>query len=118
MNNPVFADCKVPGEIVSLVDDGFLEVSSVDEDEKTVYFTIPSKRVEFTRDHIMIYSLVWIHPDFNSEYCHFYDETPGDLPNFFVERQYSDDAPEAVDGLSSIDELVSWLNELRESNVS
>ena len=25
-------------------------------------------------------TLTWIHPDFNEEFCHFYDDTPEDLP--------------------------------------
>jgi hypothetical protein len=118
MTETVLTDYDVPDDLISLVDEGFLKISTVDEDERTIYFTIPSKQVDFTRDHIMIYPLVWIHPDFNDQFCHFYIAEPGDLPNFFVERQYSDAAPEAVDGLDSVDELISWLDELKESNIA
>lgn len=109
---------KLPDELMRFVDSGFLEVLKEHDSEKYVEFHIPSKVNEITRDHIMAYSVVWIHPDFNEEYCHFFTETPGDLPNFYVERNFSDDAWESINDLETVDDLVSWLEELRASNVA
>jgi len=109
---------KLPLSLMAFVDDGFLEVLSEKEAEKTIEFRIPSKRVFHTRDHIMAYSVIWIHPDFNDQFCHFYEETPGDLPNFYVARTYSDDADDPVTDLETVDDLVDWLESLRQAEVA
>ena len=31
--------------------------------------------------------LVWIHPEFNAQFCHYYDEKPGDLANFYLFKE-------------------------------
>jgi hypothetical protein len=59
---------------------------------------------------VTAYSLVWIHPDFNREFCWYYDETPGDLPNFYLTRGFSDLGEESID-VESIDDLIYWLEE-------
>jgi hypothetical protein len=59
---------------------------------------------------VTAYSLVWIHPSFNREFCWFYDATPGDLPNFYLTRGVSDLGEEPID-IESIDELIYWLEE-------
>jgi hypothetical protein len=58
------------------------------------------------------YSLTWIHPAFNAQFCHYYDETPGDLANFFVTRETERMADEQLDDLESLDDLVAWLGDI------
>jgi len=118
MPDDIATEYKLPAQLMAYVDDGFLELLSEKEDEKTLRFHIPSKLVEHTRDHIMAYSLVWIHPDFNAQFCHFYHDQPGDLPNFYVERQFSDDAPQSVNDLNSVDDLIDWLEALKHAEVA
>jgi hypothetical protein len=65
----------LPGEIVEFLNSGFLQVLSERLTEKTVEFHIPSKRIAYSLHYIAAYSVVWIHPDFNVRFCHFYDET-------------------------------------------
>ena len=77
---------QIPAELMAFVEEGFLEVLSENEKEKTIEFHIPEKMTEFTRDHLMAYNLTWIHPDFNAEFCHFCIDEPGDLPNFYLYR--------------------------------
>ena len=70
---------KIPAEVMAFVRDGFLEVVSEDEAKKTVEFPIPSRR----RTHegcVTSWSVVRIHPDFNGEFCDYYDKEPGDVP--------------------------------------
>ena len=48
---------------------------------------------------ITTYSVIWIHPDFNAEYCHYYDQVPGDLPNFYAEEDTTDVGSDSIDGV-------------------
>ena len=65
-------------------------------------------------DSFTSYTLVWIHPDHNAEFCHYYLEKPGDLPNFYV-RIHSPDAPDKqVDDLNSVEDLLDWLEGVQE----
>ena len=112
------ADYAIPSELDALIDTGFLEVISEKPQEKTVEFHIPSKRWSNDKGSIASYSVVWIHPAHNAEFCHFFVETPGDLPNFYVSREFSDAAPESIDGLESVDDLVDWLTEFRETGIA
>lgn len=106
---------KIPAEVMEFVRDGFLEVVAEDEAENTVEFHIPSKRWTDPAGNITSYSVTWIHPDFNTEFCHYYDEKPGDLPNFYAMKDTTDIGDELVDGLDTVDDLVGWLEELRDA---
>ena len=99
----------IPADIMAFVKSGFLEVVSEDEATKTVEFHIPSKRATDDEGRLASYSVIWIHPDFNAEFCHYYDQRPGDLPNFFAEEDTTDVGSDLVDGLESVDDLVGWL---------
>lgn len=111
------AKYKIPAEVAAFVRDGFLEVVSEDEAQKTVEFHIPSKRRTDDEGRITSWSVVWIHPDFNAEFCRYYDEEPGDLPNFHVVEDTTDVGDELVDGLSTVADLVGWLEEFRVTNL-
>lgn len=67
MPDDIATKYKLPPELKAFLDDGFLELLSQKDDEKTLCFHIPSKRTEYTRDRIMAYSLVWIRADFNAQ---------------------------------------------------
>lgn len=105
----IAAKYNIPDEVMAFVLDGFLEVVSENEAEKTVEFHVPSKRQTDDEGRITSWSVVWIHPDFNAEFCHYYDEKPGDLPNFYVLKDTTDVGDEQVDGLDTVEDLVAWL---------
>ncbi|MBI3462007.1 MAG: hypothetical protein HY000_02965 [Planctomycetes bacterium] len=107
----------LPDELSSFVDDGFLEVVSEDEDRKTIEFHIPSKRVTDTEGRVTSYSLTWIHPAYNEQFCHSYAEKPGDLPNFYVLEDTTDVGDEQIDGLHTVADLVAWLENLKIADV-
>jgi hypothetical protein len=52
---------------------------------------------------------VIFHPAHNAQFCHFYPETPGDLPNFYVHRRTSDAGGDVIDDLNDEDGLLAWL---------
>jgi hypothetical protein len=108
----IAAKYKIPAQVMEFVTDGFLEVVLEDEAKKTVEFHIPSKRRKDDEERITSYSVVWIHPDFNAEFCHYYDEKPGDLPNFYALEDTTDVGDEPIDGLDTVDDLVGWLERL------
>ena len=83
----------------------------------TVEFHIPSRRSVDHRGRITAYRIVWIHPDYNAQFCHYYQETPGDLPNFFVEVENSEGPSETVDELETADDLAVWLEDLQSASV-
>lgn len=60
---------------------------------------------------------MWIHPDYNDQYCHYYLEAPGDISTFYVTRSYSDAAEEPIDGLETVDDLVNWPEALKHGDV-
>jgi hypothetical protein len=99
---------------MALVEAGFLEVVSEDDDTKTVELDIPSLGTVTASDSFTSYTLIWIHPDHNAEFCHYYDREPGDLPNFFVQIHSPDRPDEQVDDLNTVDDLVDWLEGMRE----
>ena len=107
----------VPPEILAFVDAGFLEVLAETPDEKTVEFHIPSKRHTDIEGTIYAYNLTWIHPDFNARFCHFYHETPGDLPNFYVRQDTSVYGDEIIRDLETVDDLVCWLEAFETADV-
>ena len=111
----IAAKYNIPPEIMAFVKDGFLVFLAENEAEKTVEFHIPSKRRKDRAGRITSYSVIWIHPDFNAKFCHYYNEKPGDLPNFYAETDTTDVGSDPVDGLESVDDLVAWLEGLRDS---
>jgi hypothetical protein len=68
------------------------------------------------RRRITAYRIVWIHPDYNAQSCHYYEDTPGDLPNFDVELQNSEGPSETIDALVSADDLSVWLGDLESAD--
>ena len=108
----------LPPGIDRLVDRGFLELSMEQPDEMTVYFHIPSMQSTDHRGRITAYCLTWIHPDHNAEFCHYFDETPGDLPNFFFEVCNSEGPSKIIDNLETVDDLETLLNGFRTSSIS
>lgn len=103
----------IPPEVMMFVDEAFLEVVSEDEAQKTVEFHVPARRWEDGEGRVTSYSLTWIHPAFNAEFCAYFDEKPGDLPNFHVTEDTTDIGDEIVDDIRSVDDLVWWLNGAR-----
>jgi hypothetical protein len=106
----------IPAELMAFVADGFLEVLSENEAEKTIEFHLPSKRRTDVEGRITTYSLTWIHPDFNDRFCHYYFEHPGDSPNFYVTEDTTDVGDEQLD-LETVDDLVAWLESFRSADV-
>ena len=53
-----------------------------DDAEKTLHLVVPSLRHKDRKGRVKIVSITRIHPDYNAQFCHYYHETPGDLPNF------------------------------------
>ena len=84
------------------------------EATKTVEFHIPSRRTTDYEGRITNFSIVWTHPDFKAEFCNYYDEKSGDLPNFYAEEDTTDVGSDFVDGLESVDDLVAWLDRILE----
>lgn len=105
----------IPPEIMQFVDGGFLELLKRDDVQKTVEFHIPSRRQRNEHGQITSFSLTWIHPDFNADFCHYYYETPGDSPNFHVTKDTMDSGDEILDDLQNVDDLVSWLTDFRDT---
>lgn len=106
------AKYKIPAEIMAFVNDGFLVVLSEDESTKTVEFHIPTQARIDRKGRFESYSVFWIHPDFNAQFCRYYDNTPGDMPNFDAVVEITDVGSEPVEGLDTVDDLEYWLSEL------
>ena len=111
----IAAKYAIPDEIMEFVRSGFLEVAEEAPDRATVEFRIPSLGSADSSDRYTLYNLVWIRPDRNAEFCHYYDEKPGDLPNFFVRIDTDHSRDEQVEGLETVDDLVDWLSETQEA---
>lgn len=101
----------LPPELLQFVDSGFLSVLAEKPAEKTVEFHIPAMRFRDENDAITSFSLTWIHPDHNADFCHYFHETPGDLPNFYVDRDTTDAGGDQIDGLETVADLVDWLEQ-------
>lgn len=99
----------IPAELSEYIDSGFLLPLPPRPEEKTAKFDIPSLQYDDERGNEYFFTLTWIHPDHNKEFCHFYDETPGDLPNFFIEKETRNAASDMVEDLESLDDLIAWL---------
>jgi hypothetical protein len=80
--------------------------------EKTVEFHIPALRRTDEQGRITTFDLTWINPDYNSQFCHYYDQTPGDLVNFYLVKDTTDLGDDPVD-LPDLDELLCWLKETK-----
>ena len=106
---------KLPVDIVKFVENGFIEMASDDEARRTVRFDIPSLGIVTDSDEFTFYTLIWIHPDYNAEFCDYYIEKPGDLPNFYVEIHSPNAANRQVEDLNEVDDLVDWLEEAHEA---
>lgn len=117
MNPDLAAEYRIPPELAAFIESGFLEFLSETPEEKTVKYHIPSRRVEDIKGRITSYCLIWIHPDFNAEYCHYYLDQPGDLPNFFVEANNSELGSETIPDIDTIDDLVDWLDAFQNADV-
>lgn len=104
----------IPSEVQAFIDDGFLAPLSENDAEKTVEFHIPSLQFTDERGRTTDFTLVWIHPDHNAQFCHYYHQTPGDLVNFYIRRDTTDLGDEILD-IDSLDDLVYWLEEKRQS---
>jgi len=105
----------IPDEIMEFVRSGVLAVAEETPDRATVEFRITSLGSTDASDRYTLYNLVWIRPDRNAEFCHYYDEKPGDLPNFFVRIDTDHSRDEQVEGLETVDDLADWLTETQEA---
>lgn len=104
----IFQDFKLPHELRPFWESGMLELVTEDHEKKTAEFHMPRLRRTDGEGRITTYSLTWIHPDFNAQFCHYYSEMPGDSPNFYVTEDTTDVGDELLE-ITSIDELVEWL---------
>lgn len=108
------AKYKIPPELDKFIDTGFLEFLSENDAEKTIKFDIPSIAWTDDQDRDTTFTLVWIHPEFNEQFCHYYDEKPGDLANFYVFKETTDLGDDWMD-VATLDDLLAWLEERLES---
>ena len=72
----------IPAELREFVDAGFLVVVFEKPERRTVTFGIPSLAYTDENDIETCFTLDWIHPDFNAQFCHYFQEKPGDVVNF------------------------------------
>jgi hypothetical protein len=63
-----------------------LAITGEEDAEKTLHLVVPSLRHKDRKGRIKVVTITWIHPDYNAQFCHYYDRVPGDLPNFYVAR--------------------------------
>ena len=104
----------LPDDLMPFLTSGMLEVLNEDDDRHTVEFSIPSLRRSDEHRRITAYALTWIDPGYNAQFCHFYEDTPGDMPNFLVRKMTSDLGDEYLDDLKDLDDLVAWLEEMEQ----
>lgn len=100
----------IPPELQKYIDTGFLVVVFEKPEEKTVTFGIPSLAFTDEDGEETYFTLDWIHPDFNAQFCHYYHETPGDLANFYLTKACRGRGDELVE-VEDLEELVAWLDE-------
>jgi len=110
------AKYKIPPELDKFIDAGFLEFLSENESEKTIRFDIPLIAWTDDSDRDTTFSLVWIHPDFNEQFCHFYASKPGDLANFYVFKETRELGDDWLD-VGTLDDLLAWLEERQENTL-
>lgn len=109
MTSTLYENYRIPPDLKHYINCGVLEMLSVHDDEKYLEFHVPSRQIVGNKDEITAFSLIWIHPDFNKKYCHYYLETPGDLPNFYLQESRSNGRETQISGIESIDDLIEWL---------
>jgi hypothetical protein len=104
----------IPAELLPWIDSGILvPLPHPKLDERTVKFNIPKLAYEDEKGRDFFFTLVWIHPDYNAEFCHYYTCTPGDDPNFYIVKETRNDSDEHVDDLESFDDLIAWLEDVK-----
>jgi hypothetical protein len=104
------AKYKIPPEIDQFIDNGFLKLLSENEGEKTITFDVPAISWKDDNNRDTTFTLIWIHPDFNDQFCHYYNDKPGDLANFYVMKGTTDTGDDWLD-LTTPDDLLVWLDE-------
>jgi len=104
----------IPAELTAFIDSGFIQLLAENEAEKTVRFDIPALAWTDDQDRDTTFTLLWIHPEFNAQFCHYYDEKPGDLANFYVFKETTDLGDEWLD-INDLDGLLDWLGERQAS---
>lgn len=82
--------------------------------EQTVEFHIPDLLYEDENGLGHTFTITWIHPDFNEQFCHYYTEKPGDLANFYVMKITDDSGDDWLD-IETFDDLIAWLEEKQET---
>lgn len=110
MNATLAHDYKLPPELQERLARGTLAIVRENWAEKTVEFHVPSLRLEDRKGRITAYSVIWIHPDFNTQFCHYCRDQPGDLANFYVIKETSDLGNEPLE-IDTVDGLVAWLDD-------
>jgi hypothetical protein len=84
----------LPADLEKLIDTGVFAVTGEDDATKTLRLVIPSPSPAGSqgpnqdRQHHL--------PDYNAQFCHYYHETPGDLPNFYVAEKNSEGPDEPL----------------------
>lgn len=100
----------VPAELKRFVDAGFLVVAFERPEERIVTFGIPGLASTDANDVETYFTLDWIHPDFNGQFCHYFREKPGDLANFSLKRACRERGDDLID-VESLEDLIAWLSE-------
>lgn len=100
----------IPADLMAYVNVGLLEVVSENPNERTIEFHIPSMRERDTEGRTTSYSLTWINPKFNAQFCRHYEQQPGDAPNFELVMDIEDIGDDFVEPVQTVDELVGWLD--------
>ena len=109
--NDIAEKYNIPAEIMEFVEAGLLQMAEENDEKATIEFDIPSLGYAELDGRYKFYRLIWINPEQNAEFCHFYTETPGDLPHFYVGIETDHSRDEQVEGLESLDNLIDWLKE-------
>ena len=109
--NDIAEKYKIHAKIMEFVEAGLLQVAMEDAEKATIEFDIHSLGYAELDGRYKFYRLVWINPERNAEFCHFYSETPGDLSHFYVGIDTDHSRDEQVEGLESLDDLIDWLKE-------
>ena len=77
----------LPAELETLIDSGVLEVTGEYDAEKTLHLVVPSLRQKDRKGRIKVVTITWIHPDYNAQFCHYYDKTPGRFAELLCGRK-------------------------------
>ncbi|HEY3966529.1 MAG TPA: hypothetical protein VGM05_18345 [Planctomycetaceae bacterium] len=108
---------RVPRELIALIERRLLVPLRESPESRTVEFHIPSKRTTDRQGRITTWSVTWIHPAFNAEFCQYYDCAPGDHPNFQVTKDTTDLGDEIVERLETVADLVAFLDSTMSAGV-